>query len=395
MPESFKNRSFRLRLLACIVVAVSIAGCEAVGFYPQAVFGQLALLSQRQSVESLIEDTDTDAETRERLQLTQGILDYAEERMGLAARKRYSSYVHRGDEAVVWNVFAARPFEVEGKRWCYPVVGCTTYRGYFKKPRALRLAASYERRGFETYVGGAAAYSTLGWFNDPLLSTFIHWPEPDLVNLLLHELAHSKVWVSDDVAFNESFASFVGQRGARQWLLDHAREEAWASWQVRHKTNRAFRRYLLDAKDRLGRIYAATAEASVADRERAKAQAIAGVKRCYAAHRHVLGNGRYDDVMAARFNNAYLVSVGTYESYTEGFAGLFEASRGDWQMFFAEVERIADLEPSVRGARMRAFQRKPQSLAQQPISAGADDQDAEQIDCEAFLDHGLYGETTG
>ena len=119
---------------------------------------------------------------------------------------------------MLWNVFAAPPFSLEARQWCYPFAGCTPYRGYFSRDAALRAAQRFADEGLETYVGGVAAYSTLGWFDDPLLSTFIHWPEAELAELLIHETAHRRLWVADDVPLNEAFASFVGEEGARQWF---------------------------------------------------------------------------------------------------------------------------------------------------------------------------------
>ena len=204
-------------MLAAAALVV-LTGCQTVGFYSQAVGGQLAIMRQQQPVERVIGDPDTPAELKARLELAWEILAFAKDSLALEVDGRYQRYADIGREYVVWNVVAAPRYSLEPIEWCYPVVGCAPYRGYFAEGAAVAFAAKLDADGFETYLGGAAAYSTLGWFDDPLLSSFLDYPPARLAELLFHELAHGRVWVKGDVAFNEAFASFVGKAGARQWL---------------------------------------------------------------------------------------------------------------------------------------------------------------------------------
>ncbi|XOV84357.1 MAG: aminopeptidase [bacterium] len=360
-----------------------LSGCDTLHFYQQAVAGQWQLLHARTSLDQIRAGAAVDEATLQRLARAEDVLAFAQNKLGLMPAGRYSSYVSLERDYVVWNVFAAGPFELEGRQWCYPLVGCAPYRGYFREADALALAAEYQARGYETYVGGVPAFSTLGWFNDPLLNTFIFWPDADLAALLIHELAHGRVWVRNDVAFNESFAEFVGQTGAQHWMAHQGLEEQWQLAQQQRLQARQFRDFLVQAKNHLQQLYAITPQAQL---EQAKRRAIAGWQACYRSHKSALGDGRYDDLMRSGFNNALLVSVGTYNDHVASFAALFAQSGRQWAAFFDAVDELAALEPSAR-------ERQLQLLAEQQHAQTADDQHAEQINCEAFLGHGAHRET--
>ena len=357
-------------------------GCETLQFYRQAVWGQWQLLQARVPLEQAKEDAALDHEVRKGLELAAQILDFAAAEMAMQPNGRYQSYVHLDRAYVVWNVFAAGPYELEGTRWCYPVVGCAPYRGYFKEASARRTAEKYTARGLETYVGGVPAYSTLGWFDDPLLSTFVVWPEPDLANLLIHELAHSQVWVAGDVAFNESFAEFVGNRGAKAWLASQGKSGTWLDWQTQRRAWRTFRDFVVAAKAYLSTVYARP------ERDLLKTDALIDLRMCYQAHRDRMGDGRYDELMAEHFNNAFLVSVGTYADWLPAFAELFEQSSASWPAFFTAVETLGELSAEDRNARLQA-------LTEQQKSHRTDHGDTHQVNCEAFLRHGPHAESAG
>ena len=171
------------------ILCFLLAGCDTLSFYGQAAKGQIQILRTKVPVEDLLSQTEIDDKLRAQLLLSQEIVDFADTHIGLSGGGRYRSYVDLQREYVVWNVFAAQPYRMEGKSWCYPIVGCAPYRGYFAEDAAQQLASELQQLGYETYIGPVPAYSTLGWFKDPILSSFIHWPAPDLASLLIHELA--------------------------------------------------------------------------------------------------------------------------------------------------------------------------------------------------------------
>lgn len=363
--------------VTALVLLVGLnTGCSAIGYYGQAVSGQWQLLRARQDVDELLRQ-DIEPELRANLELVQAIKQFARTHMGMDPGARYSSFVQLPGDYVVWNVFAAGEFDVSGEHWCYPFVGCAPYRGYFKEEAAQRFAAGLREKGLETYVGGVPAYSTLGWFEDPLLSAFINWPEPDLVNLLLHELAHGEVWVKDDVAFNESFASFVAEQGMREWFA--ANPATLDQWQADRQAWARLRALLLALRDALEHAYAQPTP-RIEDKQRL----FAAARTCYANARQTLGNGRYDALMQ-RLNNALLVSVSTYADWMQAFAQLFSEQQGNWPAFFAAVDALGERDPSTRQARL-------QTLTQQQIDQGRNDDDANQIECEALAHHGSHVE---
>lgn len=393
-----------LALLAC----VPLAGCETLGYYAHVTGGQLQLLAAREPVERKVHELratgDPAAERLARqLEGSQRVLDLAQHELALPVGRRYRTYVELDRPYVVWNVFAAPELSLEPHRWCYPVAGCAPYRGYFNAAAAERAAARLAAHGMDVYVGGVAAYSTLGWFADPLLSSFIHWPAADVAELLVHELAHGRVWIPGDVAFNESYASFVGERGAAA-----AGDRAAAAWRgddlavapeataagssaagrsatERRDGWRGLVALLGLTADRLGEIYAQPAEPEV--RRAGKAAVLAAARACYAAQRADLGGGRYDTLMSG-LNNAVLVSISTYEDLVPAFERLFDTVGGNWPEFHAAVAALA---------RQPAAERRTElaRLRDEQVAAERDHQHADQVECEALQGHVPDAEAAG
>lgn len=373
-----------LRGLFLLLSLLLLAGCETLSFYHQAVTGQLRLLAARQDVAKVIADPALPETTRAQLIYAQRVLAFAERQLGLEPRGRYQTYVALDRPNVVWNVFAAHPTDLSGYQWCYPVVGCAPYRGFFREQDAQRLAQKLaQEQGLETYVGGVAAYSTLGWFDDPLLSSFIVWPPADLAALLFHELAHGRVWVPSEVRFNESFASFVATEGLQQWQQESGLE--FAAWHEQAAEWRRMKAMLMMLKDKLNEAFTALeGEQAIT----AKQTIYADFRRCYAANRQRLGNGRFDPLVNVELNNAYLVSIATYNDLQGYFAHLFEHSDRNWGKFFAETEALAALDTQAREARLSQF-------AEQQPAEGTDNDYADEIHCDALARHGGDTETAG
>ncbi|MEC7559822.1 MAG: aminopeptidase, partial [Pseudomonadota bacterium] len=350
---------FTLGLCCCLA-----GGCESLRFYKQAALGQLSLLRQAENVSVLLEDPDTPEDLRERLQLVQSMLQFAEQELKLSVEGRYQRYVSLDQDYVMWSVFVAPPLAMKSVQWCYLVVGCAPYRGYFDEARATAFAANYAAEGFDTYVGRVPAYSTLGWFKDPLLSSFLYFTEPALANLLFHELAHSKVWLKGDVAFNESFASFVGVQGANRWvsLGQDQFEEGLTQWRLRELHWQRFKTFALAAKADLTSLYEGQTGGD-AERMQQRQRLLAHWQSCYNDQRARLGNGRFDRFMGERFNNAFLMSLGTYEDWVGAFTQLFADVGEDWPTFFANVKSLTTLQDAQRQQQMRTL--RSRHLAQQ------------------------------
>lgn len=333
-----------------------LGGCETLGYYTQAVSGHLELTRARQSVTALLGDPDTPAELRQRLLLTRELLDFAERELSLPASGQYRHYVDLDRDAVVYNVMAAPRFDLEPLRWCFPVAGCVSYRGYFRRSRAEVKARTLAAEGFDVHVGAVAAYSTLGWFQDPLLSTFLWREEAELAELLFHELAHVRVYLPGDTVFNESYATFVGREGARRWLQAQGQEDALAAWQSGHDRRAYFVRFVLRWREQMAATYAAlrAEEAATEAFEAAREGLWEGMRAAWLAQRPPDAQ-RYDGFFDAPPSHARLNTVADYHGQLAAFAGLFAAKDGDFERFHVAVADLATQDGAGRDAALAAF----------------------------------------
>ena len=369
----------RFWLLGTLLVLLS--GCETLRFYGQAASGQLDLLLSRKPVVALLEGDAVEPELRAQLERSQQLLSFIEDELGLKAGKRYRSYVALERDAVVYNLIVTPPLSIKPHRWCYPIVGCAPYRGYFSRQGARALAKRFEGRGFSTYIGRVPAYSTLGWFADPLLSTFVSWPEPALLELLAHELSHGEVWVGGAVAFNEAFATFVGRQAVAEYYRDQS-VPAYESWLVREAGWDQLVAELLAFRKVLGELYAR--ELSEPVKRDGAALAYDGFRACYQRLRTSLGDGRFDAYVAS-LNDAALAVLATYQKDVPAFAALYARSGSSWPTFFAAVEALGERPAEARAATLAELR----SSADQQVAEGADHQGAKQVQCEALTRHAV------
>ena len=356
-----RARSAARRALGVLGLALSLGLCLALSgcglsYYSQAVGGHLDLLQRARPVEQWVADPDTPAALRERLQLAQRLRAFAVDELKLPDNASYRRFAELDRSAVVWNVVATPELSLTLRTWCFPVMGCVGYRGYFQRAPADALAAELRSQGLEVSVYGVPAYSTLGWTNwlggDPLLSTFIRWPESELARLLFHELAHQVVYVADDTAFNESYATAVERLGLRQWLAGAgaaAQQEA-ATLETRRQD---FRRITAQARRDLEALYRSRM-APDALRER-KAERLRQLREEHARLKAGPWQGFTGyDVWFAQVNNAALAVQGAYEDLVPAFERLFEREGRDFTRFHAEVARLAALPAGQRRAALQA-----------------------------------------
>jgi predicted aminopeptidase len=259
-----------VRMLLLAVATAAIAGCAA-PFYWQAIGGQLDLLRKRTPIADLMDDPATDAELKAKLGRITDIRRFAVEELQLPDNDSYTSYVALDRSYVVWNVVAAPEFSVEPERWCFPFAGCVAYRGFFDRTDAERFERELAGRGLDTYGGGSSAYSTLGYFADPVLSTMIAGGEQYIASLLFHELAHQRLYVKDDSEFSEAFATVIEEFGTERWLLAKGTGEDLARYRERGERRAGFGALIAEQQARLRGLYStgAPAEQMRADKERA------------------------------------------------------------------------------------------------------------------------------
>lgn len=323
------------------------SGCSTIGYYGQSVGGHLSLLNKARPVAEVIDDPATSDALRARLKTSERLRDYAVSELKLPDNASYRRYADLQRPAAVWNVVAAPELSLNLKTWCFMVVGCVGYRGYFDLAAAEAEARELKAQGYEVDTGPIPAYSTLGkipgdYYADPLLNTFIDWSEGDLGKLIFHELAHQVAYAAGDTVFNESFATAVERIGIRRWLATHADEKARQAFELRETRRETFRAMALKARNDLDAIYRGAA--SDADKRSAKAARMAQLQADYAALKAGpwMGFAGYD-AWFARANNATLGVLSAYNELVPAFERLFEREGGDFDRFYAEVKRLAAL----------------------------------------------------
>jgi len=333
-------------IIALCGLLLAAGGCATLGWYSQAARGQMELLLKRKDIEKLIASPETAEEKRQKLELVLELRDFADDRLGLANNGSYAGFVKLERDAVVYNVIAAPEFSVAPKTWCYPLVGCLAYRGYFKRDAAERRARSLRKQGFDTLVSPVAAYSTLGRFNDPVTSPMLEFSNLRLAGLLFHELAHQRVFVKGETDFNEAYATAVERAGVRRWLELNAGGGALQAWARSQRLEAEFTALLLETRSRLQALYATDLPPA---RMRDARQAVFDDLRLrYAEFSRVIGDDRFDAWMEQDLNNAHLALLATYEAGADAFGDLLAEYDGDFERFHQAVERLAAAGRNVR-----------------------------------------------
>lgn len=333
--------------LVPLLAAVLLNGCSSLDYYGQLAEGQWQLLRARQPVERLLDDPATPAPLRQRLTQAEQARRFASEHLKLPDNRSYRVYADLGRPYVVWNVFATPELSLQPVIHCFPIAGCVAYRGYYRQGAARGAAALMRQQGLDTYIGGVEAYSTLGWFDDPILSSMVGWGDERLAAVIFHELAHQRFYVQDDTEFNESFASFVEQEGSRQWRvvrgLPAIQEHAL-------RQREQFIQLVLDSRARLEAIYASPR--NEAGKRAAKQVEFERLRQAYQQMRDEQWNGdkRYDAWMYGPMNNAKLLPFGLYDQWVPAFAALFGQVGGDWTLFYQRVEALGQLPVEQRKA---------------------------------------------
>jgi predicted aminopeptidase len=336
--------------LACMFLL--LAGCAGPSYYAQAISGHLGLMSARQDAAELMSSSG-DPELVRRLQLAADIRSFAVERLGLPDNGSYTRFVRTGREAVTWNVVAAPEFSVEAKEWCFPVSGCVPYRGYFQRGQAEKFAGQMTARGYDVDISPVTAYSTLGWFADPLLDTMFIYGDEQLAAVLFHELAHQKIYVKGAAGFNEAYASFVEAIGMRMWLEAAGQAEALTDWERRRTASLQFSGLLLGARGELERLYASGRPEDELRRD--KAEAFSRLRRHYASLRDGSWAGRdyFGGWFARELNNARLALLSSYESGSCAFERLYAEAGEDIVRFHQLAADKGAMDASARSAWLR------------------------------------------
>jgi predicted aminopeptidase len=345
-----------------LVAVLAVSGCQTISFYSQAFRGQYQIFAHQKTIEKLIADPETAPKLRDRLQLISDFRTFAKDDLKLPVDGHYRKYVDVHRPYVVWNVEAAPEFSLEPKGWWYPMVGRLEYRGYFREVGARKYGKTLQEEGYDVFIGGVQAYSTLGWFKDPLLNTFVFEPEQDLAEILFHELGHQRVFARGDTDFNEAFATTVGQEGARRWLRKKGDQHLLDAYDAELNRTDQFVHLIQKVRQRLKVLYGdeitedgkfkATNKNHAVDKaelRKQKAAIVADLQHDFAKLKEEWnGNREYDGWFARQVNNAQLNSVAAYYDFVPGFENLLAKSGGDLQKFYTEAERLSKMSKKER-----------------------------------------------
>lgn len=336
---------------AALLLAASLgllAGCASPAYTLQAASGHLQLMNSRESVEDLLADPDPDDPLPPRLLVARELLSFAEETLGLPADGSYRSVARTSGDAITWNVVATPPYDLTPQRWCFLVAGCVPYRGYFDRADAERFAARLRDKGRDVAVSGARAYSTLGWFDDPLLESMLMDSDADLAETLFHELAHQALYVPGDATFNESFAEFIAEQGVRAWMIATDRDAELQSWLERQEAGTDFVELLATTRLELAEFYGSeTDPARLAEGKRARFRELES-RYADLVQRRWAGRDRFAGWFDPPPNNADLALVGTYTGGWCAFEQLWRQARGDFHRFQALAKARADEDAAAR-----------------------------------------------
>ena len=328
-----------MRLALALAAALLLAGCESVAFYAQAIGGQLSVMRSARPLDSWLADPQTTPQLRAQLEAARRIREFASRELALPENGSYGSYADLRRPYVVWNVFAAPRFSVEPRRECFPFTGCVSYRGFFSEGLARRHAERLQRDGYDVHVAGVPAYSTLGWFDDPLLSTFILYPDVQLARLLFHELAHQVAYARDDTTFNESFAVVVEEEGVRRWLRAEGRTGELAAFRAAQSRKRDLAAGVAATRARLRSIY----QSDTGDEEKMRQKALEFARL----------RAQYGNFIPVEPNNAFLVSVAVYTQMVPAFERLLADAGGNLPAFYARVCELAKADKTARELALR------------------------------------------
>lgn len=342
-------------MLVSMLVSM-LSGCADLAYMAQSAQGHMGLVWRAQPVSRLIDDPSQPERLRTQLAAAREIRRFASEHLGLPDNRSYTRYADTGQPYVVWNVMATEPLSLKLKGFCFPVLGCISYKGFYREADAQSLAAGLRAQGLEVAVGGVPAYSTLGWTPDPLLNTFVFYPQGELARLIFHELAHQMIYIADDTAFNESFATAVEEIGVELWLRSVKDDSHVGQYREFDARRKAFQALLLDTRQQLKALY----DSQEADeiKYEGKARIFADLQVRYARLRDGAWGGYkgYDRFFKQDVNNARLAGMGLYSQWVPAFKAVYESCQADFGCFYERVRRLGELDRSTRQERLAAYE---------------------------------------
>ncbi|MEA3482150.1 MAG: aminopeptidase [Pseudomonadota bacterium] len=340
----------RLQIKYIFLISLLVPGlvsCASTRYYLQSVNGHIDIHTKKQPISEVLVAEETDEILQGKLEMVIDIRRFASEYLALPKNDSYTEYADLDRDFVIWNVFATPELSLEPKQWCFLFAGCLNYRGYFSKETAIKYAQELETQGYDVFVGGVAAYSTLGWFNDPVLNTMLGRDKFYLANVIFHELAHQKFYLKNDTAFNEAFAETVAQTGVQRWLQLYGSDADIRKFSASRSDEDLFVNLVLKYRKKLGNIY--NSDNAIDEKRASKDLLLSQLEEEYKAlYQAGQNSGLYLDWFSSGLNNAKLATVITYQDYVAGFLTLFHHVGGNYQKFYEFVKYLGNCDNVTR-----------------------------------------------
>jgi predicted aminopeptidase len=348
-----------------VTSALLIGGCAQLGYYAQAMQGQISLMSSAKPIDQWLTDPHVSEDLKVRLARTRQIRSFAANELSLPDNGSYKSYADLKRPFVMWNVVATPEMSMKPVPWCFPVAGCVDYRGYYRKEDAQRFADELRAQGFDVQVSGVPAYSTLGWFNDPLLSTFIGYPEAEVARMVFHELAHQVAYAPGDSPFNEAFATTVEEIGVSLWLDAYGDSAMRERYRIHRQRKQDFMDLLSRYRNQLEENF--SSEASVIEKRHRKAALFASLREDYEVMKvsRWAGYAGYDRWFSEPISNAHFALVSTYQDLVPAFQQMY-AGTGNFRTFYSRVKALAMLDKAQRRTALEALGAAGQKTGDSP-----------------------------
>ena len=336
-----------ISIFLVLLLLISTNSCSMLAYYQQSISGQLVLMSKRRSIDRLLKQKDLPVALRNKLLQAKQIRKYASDVLHLPDNNSYRSYADLGRKYVLWNVVATPEFSLEPLKWCYLIVGCLSYRGYFSRDDAIRFAKSLKRDGYDVDVAGVAAYSTLGWFADPVVNTMLQYDTTYMARVIFHELAHQLIYFANDTEFNEAFADTVSEYGVRRWLQDENMVNETAKFERDLAREHDFNQLVMKYKAILERLYRSNRDKN--DLRRQKQKVFANMQADYEKIRSSWNGSRdYQEWFDSGLNNAKLALVLTYQDLVPGFFRVLARDDYDLPRFYQAITRLKHCNKAAR-----------------------------------------------
>jgi predicted aminopeptidase len=327
-----------------------LSGCASINYYSQSIQGQFEVLQKRQSINEILKENNISDSLRIKLNTVLSLRDFSIQQLGLPNNNSYLSYADLERDHVIWNIFATEEFSLEPITWCYLVVGCLSYRGYFSQAEAQQHASELEKQGHDIYLGGVSAYSTLGWFDDPVLNTMLRWSDIRLATVMFHELAHQQLYIKNDTEFNEAYADAVAHIGVTRWLEQNSDKHLLNQYKQSQYQEREFIGLIMRYKSILNKIYQSDENEDITRKQ--KTETLQQMKNEYLKISQAWGKDPYKKWFDGDINNAKLAAIVTYRRYFPAFLDIYEKLNKDHTDFIDNLSRFYSFSKSLLNCKL-------------------------------------------